>query len=175
MNLRFDPFEILRRTAQPETENLESGPAKVANSAKPPPTLATLATLAGGKLESEGGSAPATPSEWTPQTWTDHYDERVAIAEHLRELTRLEAEHQALSDTVSQWLTMHPPPATEDSDGCVHCGADLGDDGVPVLAGTDHTWLHSACHPPWLAERRAEAEQALRAMGVAAAGRRNSG
>ena len=54
-------------------------------------------------------------------------------------------------------------------DNCVHCGAALGDDGVPVLAGGAHTWLHSACHPPWLAERRRHATEALRAMGIAAA------
>ena len=122
----------------------------------------------------EGGLEPAAPAEWTPQAWVDHYEERAAIIEHDGELPRQEAERQALADTINQWLVMHPPPATDDATGCVHCGQPLGDDGVPVLAGGAHTWLHSRCHPPWLAERRAEAERALAAMGVAAALARRS-
>ena len=81
-------------------------------------------------------------------------------------LPRPEAERQALDDTVNHWLVMHPPPANSEDDGCLHCGAALGDDGVPVLAGGAHTWLHSACHPPWLAERRRHATEALSAMGI---------
>jgi len=50
----------------------------------------------------------------------------------------------------------------------VHCGADLGDDGVPVLAGAGHPWLHGRCHHDWLAERRREAAVALRAVGIEA-------
>ena len=74
----------------------------------------------------------------------------------------------ALADTIDQWLVMHPPPATDDTTGCVHCGADLGDDGVPVLVGSGHTWLHGRCHHDWLAERRREAAVALRAVGIEA-------
>ena len=111
----------------------------------------------------------ATPAEWTPQDWVDHFEERAAIIEHDGDLPRPEAERQALADTIDQWLVMHPPPATGDAAGCVHCGANLGDDGVPVLAGAGHTWVHSRCHHSWLAERRGLAAEALRAMGVEAA------
>ena len=62
-----------------------------------------------------------------------------------------------------------PPSATDAAAGCVHCEQPLGPDGVPVLAGDAHTWLHSRCHHDWLAKRRAEAERALAVMGVAAA------
>ena len=115
---------------------------------------------------------PSPP--WDAAGWQALYDERAGIREFDGELPRPEAERLALDDTVSQWLTQHPPPATDDSDGCVHCGAALGEDGVPVLAGGAHTWLHSACHPPWLAKRRAEAERALAAIGAAAAVARRS-
>ena len=84
------------------------------------------------------------------------------------ELPRLEAERLAVADCIDWWLTMHPPEPTDDTTGCVACGAALGDDGVPVLAGGAHTWVHSACCTPWLAKRRGEAEQVLAAMGVAA-------
>ena len=177
MNVRFDPFEALERTAHSENANLNLGPAKAANPAKVPPTLATLAALAGGKSESEAGNVacvPHPPAEWTPQDWRDHYQERAAIIEFDGELPRPEAERLALADTINQWLVMHPSEPTDDTTGCVHCSVALGEDGVPVLAGGAHTWLHSACHAPWLAKRRAEAERALAAMGVAAAVARRS-
>ena len=142
MNVRFDPFEALERAAHSESANPESEPAKAANSAKVPPTLATLATLAGGKLESERAEAKHAShltAEWTPQDWLDHFTERAAIIEHDGEIPRPEAERHALDDTVNHWLVMHPPPANSEDDGCLHCGAALGDDGVPVLAGGTHT------------------------------------
>ncbi len=139
MNVRFDPFEALERAAHSESANPESEPAKAANSAKVPPTLATLA---GGKLESERAEAKHAShltAEWTPQDWLDHFTERAAIIEHDGEIPRPEAERHALDDTVNHWLVMHPPPANSEDDGCLHCGAALGDDGVPVLAGGTHT------------------------------------
>ena len=118
----------------------------------------------------EGGSEPAAPAEWSPQDWRGHYSERAAIIEFDGELPRPEAKRLALDDTVSQWLTQHPPPATDDAAGCVHCGAVLDDAAVPVLAGdSGHTWLHGRCHHDWLAERRGLAAEALREMGVEAA------
>ena len=104
------------------------------------------------------------PAERTPQDWLDHYEERAAIIEFDGGQPREAAERQALADTISHWMVMHPPEPTDDTDGCVHCGAVLGDDGVPVLAGGAHTWLHSACHQPWLAERRRKAVEALGAV-----------
>jgi len=108
-------------------------------------------------------------AEWTDQEWIDHFQERAAIIQYDGELPRPVAERQALADTINHWLVMHPPPATDDNDGCVHCRQPLGPDGVPVLAGTAHTWLHSACHHPWFAERGRHATEALRAMGIEAA------
>jgi len=122
-----------------------------------------------GPAKRNHGSDPAS-TEWTPQYWFDHFQERAAIIEYDGELPRPEAKRQALADTINHWLVMHPPKPTDDNDGCVHCRQPLGPDGVPVLAGTAHTWLHSACHPSWLAKRRAGAEQDLRAMGIEAAG-----
>ena len=119
-------------------------------------------------------SAPAIESEnrpvWDANDWRALYDERAAIREYDGEMSRHDAERLALDDCVAHWLTMHPPPATDDTAGCVHCGTALGDDGVPVLAGTGHTWLHSACHRPWLAERRRHAAEVLAVMDVGVAG-----
>ena len=106
---------------------------------------------------------------WDAADWHDHYEERAAIIEHDGQLPRPEAEHQALADTVDHWLATHPPGPTDDI-VCVHCGADLGENGVPVLAGTGHTWLHSACHAPWLTERRHQAAEVMATMGVGVAG-----
>ena len=106
---------------------------------------------------------------WDAADWQAHFHERAGICEYDGELPRPEAERQALADTINHWLVMHPSPATDDNDGCVHCQQPLGPDGVPVLAGTAHTRLHSACHSPWLTERRRHAAEALRAMGIEAA------
>lgn len=117
----------------------------------------------------EGGRNPATPAEWIPQDWVDHFEERAAIIEHDGELPGPEAEQLAFEDTISLWQFRHPPEPTDDV-VCVHCDAALDDDAIPVLAGdSGHVWLHGRCHPPWLAKRRTGAEQALAAMGVAAA------
>ena len=118
----------------------------------------------------EGSLGPSTSVEWTRHDWRDHYEERAAIIEHDGDLPRTEAERQALANTVNQWLVMHPPPATDEHDGCVHCNAGLGEDGVPVVAGGAHTWIHSRCHHAWLTERRRHAAEALRAVGIEAAG-----
>ena len=116
----------------------------------------------------ESGLEPATPAEWTPQGWIDHYEERAAIIEHDGELPRQEAERLALSDCIDWWLTQHPPEPTDDV-ACVHCDAALDEDTIPVLAGDrGHVWLHGRCHHSWLAERRRLAAEALGAIGVAA-------
>ena len=103
---------------------------------------------------------------WEATDWQALYDERAGIREYEGEMFRHEAERLALDDCVTHWLARHPPEPIDDNSWCVHCGAALGDDGMPVLAGGAHTRLHSACHAPWLAKRRAEAERALEGMGV---------
>ena len=134
-------------------------------------TIGTIGTgieaKAGEKNVASAQHLIAGPSaSWDTTDWQALYDERAAIRESDGELPRPEAERLALADCIDWWLTQNPPPPTDDAAGCVHCGADLGEDGVPVLAGTGHTWLHSACHAPWLAERRRHATEALRAMGM---------
>ena len=105
---------------------------------------------------------------WDATDWQALYDERAAIREYDGELPRPEAERLALNDCIDWWLTQHPPEPTDDV-VCVHCSDPLDDDAIPVLAGYNgHTWLHGRCHHSWLAKRRAEAEQVLAAMGVAA-------
>lgn len=91
---------------------------------------------------------------------------RAANREFDGEMSRPDAERLALSDCINWWLTIYPPEPTDDNDGCVHCGTDLGDDGVPVLAGAGHIWLYHGCLPTWMAKRRAEAKKALMAMGI---------
>lgn len=98
---------------------------------------------------------------WEATDWQAMYDERAGIREYVGEMSRHEAERLALDDCVTHWLARHPPKPIEDKNGCVHCSASLDNDGVPVLASGASTWLHSACHAPWLAKRRAEAERTL--------------
>ena len=127
-------------------------------------TIGAIGT--GVEKEARGPSPP-----WDAADWQAMYDERAAIREFDGELPRPEAERLALADTVDQWLTQHPPPATDDSDGCVHCGDPLDDGAIPVLAGDrGHVWLHGRCHRNWLDERRRQAGEALRAMGIRVAG-----
>ena len=109
-------------------------------------------------------------AEWDAADWRAYFDERAGVREHLGEMSRHEAERLAFDDCAVHWLVQHPPPSTDDSVGCVHCHQPLGPDGVPVLAGGAHTWLHSACHAPWLAERRRHATEALQAIGIEVTG-----
>ena len=112
------------------------------------------------KLEDKKPSVlPTVSSPQTSQDWRDLFEERAAIAEYDGGLTRNVAEARAFECCVSEWLNNHPPAASPDTQ-CARCGGQLGDhDSIPIARPDGGaTWLHDACHEPWMEERRRQAE-----------------
>jgi hypothetical protein len=105
---------------------------------------------------------------WSAEDWSPFFQERAGIAEFERGLSRAESKGHAFTCCVAEWLNRHPMRSLPDH--CYGCG-EVDRAGDPLLPfGTEdigHTWLHSSCWPSWLADRRAEAEAALRARGIA--------
>jgi hypothetical protein len=105
---------------------------------------------------------------WSDEGWRAFFDERAGITEFDGGLSRAEAETQAFSCCVAEWLDRHPMRSLPG-----HCyGCDEVDRaGDPLLPfgteDTGHAWLHSRCWPCWLARRRTKAEAELSAMGIA--------
>ena len=107
--------------------------------------------------------------EWTPDDWRAFFDERAGILEFEGGLPRAEAEDQAFTCCVIEWLNRNP--AHSPSGRCLGCG-DREHAHDPLLPygvePTGHAWLHSRCWPDWYAVRQAEAATALASMGIAA-------
>jgi hypothetical protein len=104
---------------------------------------------------------------WTAEDWRTFFDERAGIAEFDGGLSRAKAEAQALDHCVIEWLNRNP--AVSAFGRCLECGRGERP-GDPLLPfGTEpqgHAWVHGACWPAWHQARKAEANAALRAMGV---------
>ena len=108
---------------------------------------------------------------WTAKDWRARYDERAGFLEHDGRLLRVEAEFQAFDCCVIEWLNQHPTPSQ--SGRCAWCGKPETPSAVVVPFGTEpgtHAWLHAECWPAWYQRRRAEADMALRRMGIAPGG-----
>ena len=104
---------------------------------------------------------------WLTEDWQVNFDEWAGIAEFDGVLPRLEAEAQAFACCVSEWMNRHP--ATSSPERCLACGGGnrFGDLLLPHGTATHgHTWLHSSCWPDWHGTRKAEAIDALEAMGI---------
>jgi hypothetical protein len=105
---------------------------------------------------------------WSTEDWQVYFDERAGIAEFDGGLPRREAEARAFECCLVEWLNRsfeRSPPGR-----CHACGG--GDHAHEVLVPhgiepTGHVWLHSRCWPDWYAGRKAEAVEALKAMGIA--------
>ena len=81
-----------------------------------------------------------------------------------------EAEQRSL---ITQWINDH---FTSSPAGvCAHCGggARLEDPFVVLFVGNDRGEVHGNCHSTWLAEREAEASEALGSSHSAAFGHRD--
>ena len=78
-------------------------------------------------------------------------------------------ERRAFEAAVIIWMNSNAP-VNPDANRCAACGKFLGrigQDSVPVLSGNGaHVWLHHGCHGDWMAQRRAEAIQALAGLGL---------
>jgi len=104
---------------------------------------------------------------WSVKDWQVYFDERAGIAEFDGGLSRPEAEAQAFACCVSEWMNCHPSISSPER--CLACGG-VGRPGDPLLphgtATCGHAWLHSTCWPGWHGIRKAEAIDALEAMGI---------
>ncbi len=105
---------------------------------------------------------------WSAEDWRESFDERAGIGEFDGGLARDQAEAQAFSCCVSEWL--HRNPVRSVAGRCALCGQSKGL-LLPYLTGYSasdpgHTWLHQECSHAWHQERRAKAVAALVASGI---------
>jgi hypothetical protein len=106
---------------------------------------------------------------WSAKDWQVFFDERAGIAEFDGGLPRTQAEAQAFTCCVVEWLNRNPVRLQPGR--CHHCGRaeHAHEPLLPFGAETDcHAWLHLRCWRAWHAARKAEAAAALAAMGIAA-------
>jgi hypothetical protein len=105
--------------------------------------------------------------DWSAEDWQAFFDERAGIAEFDGGLSRAEAEAQAFARCVAEWRNHHPLRSL--AGHCCGCGEVEQPDEPLLPFGTEdtgHAWLHSRCWSDWQAIRRAEALDALAAMGI---------
>ena len=105
---------------------------------------------------------------WSGEDWREFFEERAGVAEFNGGLLRDQAEAEAFSCCVGEWLRRNPvrsPPGR-----CEQCG---GADGLllPYLSGylakdPGYTWLHDECSHVWHLARRATAISALKDLGL---------
>ncbi len=113
------------------------------------------------------------PDGWSGKDWQEYFDERAGVGEFDGGLPRDEAEAQAFSCCVGEWL--HRNPVRSASGRCDYCGLSKGM-LLPYLTGYSvrdpgHTWLHQECSRAWHQQRRANAVAALVALGIAIPGK----
>jgi hypothetical protein len=104
----------------------------------------------------------AGADEWTAEDWQVFFEERAAVAEHVRGLPRDQAEAQAFDACVSEWLDRNPEPSFPGR--CAACGGP-GSAGTPLTPVGTHpgrqAWLHDACWEGWARRRREVAKAEL--------------
>jgi hypothetical protein len=132
------------------------------------PPAAVLDALSQNKAEIVALLRPGRDG-WSAEDWQVLFDERAGIAEFDGGLPRAQAETQAFTCCVVEWLNRNS--VRSQPGRCHHCGRaeSAHEPLLPFGAETDgHAWLHSRCWPAWYAARKAEAAAALAAMGIAA-------
>jgi hypothetical protein len=95
--------------------------------------------------------------------WQELFDERAAIGEFEGGLPREQAESEALSCCMSEWLDRNPVRSIPGC--CIHCGQSGGTLRRYLIRRcakeSGNALLHPGCVQPWDQERRAKAVQAL--------------
>jgi hypothetical protein len=112
---------------------------------------------------------------WSVQDWHVFFEERAAIAEFDRSLTRQQAEQHALTCCIAEWLNRHP--VNSEPGRCLWCGGAHHEHDPLLPYGIDktgHAWLHSWCWRPWHEDRKTAAITMLAAMGIPPAPRSDS-
>jgi hypothetical protein len=128
-------------------------------SASPPP--AVIDRLTGHKTEIVAMLRSGRDG-WSADDWQAFFDERAAIAEFDGGLPRAEAEAQALTCCIVEWLNRNPTPSAPGR--CAWCGKAESRDAVVLPYGVEpgtHIWLHAECWPAWQDTRRSQAREAL--------------
>jgi hypothetical protein len=136
----------------------------VLEAASPPPAL-VLDSLSRHKAEIVA-LLRTNRDRWSAEDWNLFFDERAGIAEFEGGLARSDAEAQAFSCCVVEWLNRNP--VRSPSGRCLGCG-DREHAQSPLLPyGVEptHAWLHPRCWPAWYAVRKAQAVAELKAMGI---------
>jgi hypothetical protein len=108
-----------------------------------------------------------TRAYWNAEDWRARFEERAGFLEHDCGLLRVEAEHKAFDSCIVEWLNCNPSSSPDGR--CTWCGRPETPSAtvLPFGAGEHPTWLHAECWPAWHQRRRAEADMALRKMGLA--------
>jgi hypothetical protein len=104
---------------------------------------------------------------WSAEDWLLFFEERAAIAEFDAGLSRAEAEAQAHTCCIVEWLNRNPTPSAPGR--CAWCGQAESCDAVVLPYGVEpgtHIWLHAECWPAWQDTRRSQAREALARMGI---------
>jgi hypothetical protein len=104
---------------------------------------------------------------WSAEDWLLFFEERAAIAEIDGGSLRTEAEAQALTCCIVEWLNRNPTPSAPGR--CAWCGQAESRDAVVLPYGTEpatHIWLHPECWAAWQDTRRSQAREALARMGI---------
>lgn len=104
---------------------------------------------------------------WLAEDWRAFFDERASLAEFDGGLSRAQAEERAFTCCVSEWLTRNPVHSSPQR--CLGCGGRQwsADPLLPFGAESfGQAWLHSRCWSDWHDARKAEAAEALRALGL---------
>ena len=104
---------------------------------------------------------------WSADDWQAFFDERAGITEFDGALSRAEAEAQALTCCIVEWLNRNPTPSAPGR--CAWCGHAESNDAVVLPYGVEpgtHIWLHAECWPAWQDTRRSQAREALARMGI---------
>lgn len=102
---------------------------------------------------------------WESDEWRAFFEERAAIVEFDGGYSRAEAEAQAFTCCVVEWLNRNP--ISSDPGRCLSCGKQSREAVLPFDAhGRDHAWLHASCWTSWREGRKADAVAALMAAKV---------
>ena len=125
--------------------------------------LAIIAELKEQLLARPMRVTPPDTAEWGMDHWHVYFSDRTAPNGLL-----VSAQLNAFNCCLSEWLDQNP--IQSEPGRCLYCGAaDSIDPLVPF--GTmppGYAWLHVGCWRNWFAERRAQAREALAALGITA-------
>lgn len=109
---------------------------------------------------------------WSGEDWHHFFDERAGIAEFDGGLPRAEAEDAAYHACLMHWQYRNPVSFSSaplrQCGSCGSCGGPkrAGDILLAIGIAPDQVWLHDGCWSAWHADRVAQAEASLAAIGI---------